>query len=89
MATKAPKKVAPAKPVLSPGADNMLAALAQGHAANAKRLDAHDGRLDGHDGVLDGHKAQLGEHHDRITALEKAAGSAGDGAGSDTSSGGS
>lgn len=69
-------KVGPPTPNLRPGADNMLAALAKGHAENAKRLDGHDGVLDGHTAQLDGHTAQLGEHHDRISALEKAAGSA-------------
>lgn len=72
-AKPAAAKMAPAKPNLGDGAQNMLSALAQGHAGNAKRLDAHDGQLEGHTAQLDGHSAQLGEHHDRITALEKAA----------------
>lgn len=74
-----PSPAKPAKPNLGPGADNMMSALAQGHAANSKRLDAHDSALDGHKAQLDGHHAQLAEHHDRLSALEKgsAAGSSG------------
>jgi len=77
MAAKPSKPAAPkpAAPNLGSGANNMLAALAQAHAQNAKRLDGHDTALDGHAAQLDGHKAQLGEHHDRLTALEKAAAS--------------
>jgi hypothetical protein len=78
MAVAKPVKISPvkpAKPNLGPGADNMIAALAKGHADHSKRLDAHDGQLDGHTAQLDGHTAQLGEHHDRISALEKTAGS--------------
>jgi hypothetical protein len=36
-------------------------------------VGTHGERLDGHQGRLDGHEATLGEHHDRISALEKAA----------------
>lgn len=93
MATSKPAKpaakVAPPKPNLGGGADNMLAALAQGHAANSKRLDGHDAALDGHKAQLDGHKAQLDEHHDRISALEKVAGSTSDSGSAADAGGGS
>lgn len=63
-----------AKPVGKPGAATTAGprkpALGEGSANALAALQHH---LDGHQERLDGHDAAIADHHDRISALEKAA----------------
>lgn len=69
----------PKMPDLNEGGQRTLESFRHLVDAHSSRLDGHDQRLEGHDGRLDGHDASIAEHHDRISALEKAAGASGDG----------